>query len=1016
MAVKIIIRHDSASNWTSANPTLSLGELGFDTDSKKYKLGDGTTAWNSLSYAGMTSAEITSAIETAVSAVVDLSPSTLDTLNELAAAINDDPAFFTTVETRIAGVETAIDTHNNDLTDVHGISDTRNLVYETQLISAMNAHASDTTDIHGIADTANLAVKNNAEFTGTLSLPAETTIETVGGVLQVGPNQFTTLSEITATAAEINTLDGITATTAELNTLDGITATASELNILDGATITTTELNYVDGVTSSIQTQINTKAPIESPTFTGTVSGITKGMVGLGSVDNTADTDKPISTATQTALDAKASSTDLSNHASDTTNIHGIADTAELETQTGAQSKADAAEAAAISHADVAIGALTTSDIEEGTNQYFTNERAQDAVGNNLGAGLKYTDSTGVIEPDLATYGGLYIDPMSQIAADGYWITFNFAEQTLTNKTIDTASNDITVVAADISDVTASAAELNVLDGITASTAELNILDGVTASAAELNILDGATVTTTELNYVGGVTSAIQTQLDAKSPSTDPTFTGTVALPSTTSIGDVSATELGYVNGVTSGIQTQLDGKADLSGDTFTGDVVISSTTAATSTTSAALVVAGGIGTGDSAYIGGDLIISGDFTVNGTTTTVNATDLSITDPLIYIGEGNSANSADLGMVASFDDGTYQHAGIVRDSSDGKWKFFKGVIDEPTSTVNFTQGSLDAVAVGAFEASSATIGNVSDTEIQYLNGVTSAIQTQLDAKAPTADPTFTGTVSGITKAMVGLGNVDNTSDANKPISTDTQSALDLKADLSGPTFSGTVSLPSTTSIGDVSSTEIGYVNGVTSAIQDQIDGKQATITGAASSIVSQDLTSNKILISGSVGKVDVSSTDAAQLAYLDGVSSAIQDQLDDKAPIDAPTFTGAVTVSGSGVVFTDATQTKAGVPSITTITQKTASYTLSSLGERDTIIEIDSTSATTLTIPLDSSTNFPVGTTLDIIQTNTGQVTIEGANGVTVNATPGLKLRTRWSSATLLKRAENTWLVFGDLSA
>lgn len=1015
MAVKIIIRHDSASNWTSANPTLSLGELGFDTDSKKYKLGDGTTAWNSLSYAGMTSAEITSAIEAAVSAVIDLSPSTLDTLNELAAAINDDPAFFTTVETRIADVETAIETHNNDLTDVHGISDTRNLVYETQLISAMNGHASDTTDIHGIADTANLAVKNNAEFTGTLSLPAETTIETVGGVLQVGPNQFTTLSEITATAAEINTLDGITATTAELNTLDGITATASELNILDGATITTTELNYVDGVTSSIQTQINTKAPIESPTFTGTVSGITKGMVGLGSVDNTADTDKPISTATQTALDAKASSTDLSNHASDTTNIHGIADTAELETQTGAQSKADAAEAAAISHADVAIGALTTSDIEEGTNLYFTNERAQDAVGNNVGGGLSYDDGTGAISVSLPVESGIVYSG-SGIAIDSTIVATLSGAQTLTNKTIDTADNNITVVAADISDVTASAAELNVLDGITASTVELNILDGVTASAAELNILDGATLTTTELNYVDGVTSNIQTQLDAKSPSADPTFTGTVALPSTTSIGDVSATELGYVNGVTSGIQTQLDGKADLSGDTFTGDVVISSTTAATSTTSAALVVTGGIGTGDSAYIGGDLIISGDFTVNGTTTTVNATDLSITDPLIYIGEGNSANSADLGVVASFDDGTYQHAGIVRDSSDGKWKFFKGVIDEPTSTVNFTQGSLDAVAVGAFEASSATIGNVSDTEIQYLNGVTSAIQTQLDSKAPSADPTFTGTVSGITKSMVGLGNVDNTSDANKPISTDTQSALDLKADLSGPTFSGTVSLPSTTSIGDVSSTEIGYVNGVTSAIQNQIDGKQATITGAASSIVSQDLTSNKILISGSVGKVDVSSTDAAQLAYLDGVTSAIQDQLDDKAPIDAPTFTGAVTVSGSGVVFTDATQTKAGVPSITTISQKTQSYTLSSLNERDTIIEIDSTSATTLTIPLASSTNYPVGTTLDIIQTNTGQVTIEGANGVTVNATPGLKLRTRWSSATLLKRAENTWLVFGDLSA
>ena len=55
-------------------------------------------------------------------------------------------------------------------------------------------------------------------------------------------------------------------------------------------------------------------------------------------------------------------------------------------------------------------------------------------------------------------------------------------------------------------------------------------LNGVTADAAELNILDGATLTTTELNYVDGVTSAIQTQIDTKSPSNNPTFTGTVTL------------------------------------------------------------------------------------------------------------------------------------------------------------------------------------------------------------------------------------------------------------------------------------------------------------------------------------------------------------------------------------------------------------------------------------------------------------------------------------------------------
>lgn len=80
--------------------------------------------------------------------------------------------------------------------------------------------------------------------------------------------------------------------------------------------------------------------------------------------------------------------------------------------------------------------------------------------------------------------------------------------QTLTNKRLTSPKINEDVV------LSATATELNVLDGITASTAELNILDGVTATTAEINILDGVTATTAELNYVDGVTSAIQTQLN----------------------------------------------------------------------------------------------------------------------------------------------------------------------------------------------------------------------------------------------------------------------------------------------------------------------------------------------------------------------------------------------------------------------------------------------------------------------------------------------------------------------
>jgi len=93
----------------------------------------------------------------------------------------------------------------------------------------------------------------------------------------------------------------------------------------------------------------------------------------------------------------------------------------------------------------------------------------------------------------------------------------------------------------------------------------------------------------------------------------------------------------------------------------------------------------------------------------------------------------------------------------------------------------------------------------------------------------------------------------------------------------------------------------------------------------------------------------------------------------------------------------------------------ASYTLV-LSDADKILEMNVASANNLTVPLNSSQAFPIGTQITILQTGTGQTTIVATGGVTINATPGLKLRTQWSSATLIKRAENTWVAIGDLSA
>lgn len=384
----------------------------------------------------------------------------------------------------------------------------------------------------------------------------------------------------------------------------------------------------------------------------------------------------------------------------------------------------------------------------------------------------------------------------------------------------------------------------------------------------------------------------------------------------------------------------------------------------------------------------------------------------------------------------------------------------------------------------------SIGDVSSTEIGYVNGVTSGIQGQLDDKAPLESPTFTGTVSGVTKSMVGLGDVDNTADADKPVSTATQTALDAKAAISGQVFTGDIEAPNLVITGDlvvqgttttVNTTDYAvrdnmiYLNQagmftVTNAVGDGtsvvytaaghdygigdyivvsgIDPAGYNIAGSANltidSVTTDTFTVLKTdigtYVSGGVarGKSAANPDLGFAAGYNDGTyhhagffrdaSDGVWKVFDSYTPEpDESVFIDtshasfeladiqAEAVKAGSVVFTDGSvQTKAGVPSQTSFVYKTASYTLDTLTLADNVIEVDSTSATTITIPLDSSVDYPVGTSIDILQTNTGQVTIAATGGVTMNGTPGFKLRTRWSSATILKRAANTWIVFGDL--
>jgi len=106
---------------------------------------------------------------------------------------------------------------------------------------------------------------------------------------------------------------------------------------------------------------------------------------------------------------------------------------------------------------------------------------------------------------------------------------------------------------------------------------------------------------------------------------------------------------------------------------------------------------------------GRDVTIAGDLTVNGTTTTVNSQTLSVKDPLISLATANAANSLDIGFYGKYNDGTTRYQGLFNDASDSnKFKLFKGLTVEPTTTVNI--GGTGYVAadlvVAGLEATSA----------------------------------------------------------------------------------------------------------------------------------------------------------------------------------------------------------------------------------------------------------------------------------------------------------------------
>ena len=112
MATKIQFRRGTAAQWVDADPVLAVGEAGFETDTQVLRVGNGTDVFTDLipistDYAIDTANSYT---DSAISSLIGGAPGLLDTLNELAAAINDDATFFTTIDTRLDGIDTTVAT------------------------------------------------------------------------------------------------------------------------------------------------------------------------------------------------------------------------------------------------------------------------------------------------------------------------------------------------------------------------------------------------------------------------------------------------------------------------------------------------------------------------------------------------------------------------------------------------------------------------------------------------------------------------------------------------------------------------------------------------------------------------------------------------------------------------------------------------------------------------------------------------------------------------------------------
>jgi hypothetical protein len=604
MATRMQQRRGTATQWTTANPILNAGEIGFESDTNKFKIGDGINHWADLAYfvdvdtlGTSLDGYIPDSLLGAANGVAQLNSSGKLVSDQIP---NIDEITQDAIDSALVGGDGITKTYNDgantitidvDITSGDGLKIASNkLTVDDTVVQKRVANVSDTEIGYLDGVTSSIQTQLNAKLASAdLTEAAQDAVNTAltagTGITKTyddAANTITVAVDTTAIQArvanvsdtEIGYLDGVTSaiqtqldnksTASKTETLTNKTLTSPVINTPTGITKSDVGLANVDNTTdankpvsTATQTALDLKAPIDSPTFTGTVSGVTKSMVGLGNVDNTSDANKPVSTAAQTALDAKAPL--ASPTFTGTVSLPADTITNTMLAGSIANSK--------LSNSKVTVG---TTDISLGASATAL-------------TGITTINSTTI--PSTKTLV-VTTDKLSALAA--------------------TTSSELAGV---ISDETGSGALVFATSPTLVTPALGTPASGVMTNVTGLPVSTG----------ISGLGTGIATALAVNAGSSGAPVINGGALGTPASGTLTNATGLPLTTGVT-GTLPVANGGTGVTTSTGTGSTVLSASPTFTGTVSAA-----------------DLTLSGNLTVNGTTTTINSTTLSVDDKNIEIG-------------------------------------------------------------------------------------------------------------------------------------------------------------------------------------------------------------------------------------------------------------------------------------------------------------------------------------------------------------------------------------------